>query len=136
MKRGQVSIEFISVFGFVFLMMIPLIVIFYDQSGAVQDAVASNHLRNVGIKIVDKAETVYYLGQPSKTTLKVQFPTNIESFNITEHGVVIGYNNAESDLQILPLIHSNVNLTGSVSTDPGIHYIVIESLGDKVSVTG
>ena len=70
MKRGQISVEFITIFGFVFLMTIPLIIIFFDQVGSVEDSISENHLKNVAQKIVDKAETIYYLGEPSKTTLK------------------------------------------------------------------
>jgi len=89
MKRGQVSIEFLSIFGFVFLMTIPLIIIFFDQTGSVQDAISGNHIRNIAIKITDKAETVYYYGGPSKTTLKVQFPERIEYINIGSRTIVL-----------------------------------------------
>ncbi len=135
MKRGQVSVEFITIFGFVFLMTIPLIVIFFDQAGSVQDAIAGNHLRNIAIKVVDKAETVYYLGEPSKTTLKTQFPERIEYINITSRIIIFGYRTAKNHIQEI-LAVSQVNLTGNISNNPGIHYIVIESSGDVVSISG
>ena len=133
-KRGQVSIEFITIFGFVFLMTIPLILIFFDQVGSVQDSVSSNHLRNIAIKITDKAETVYYLGDNSKTTLKAYFPEKIEYINLTNREVVFGYRTASNNIQEAIAI-SQVNITGSLSTEPGIHYIIIESSGDVISIT-
>ena len=135
MKRGQVSVEFITIFGFVFLMTIPLIVIFFDQTGSVQDAIAGNHLRNIAIKVTDKAETMYYLGEPSRTTVKTQFPERIEYINITSRIIIFGYRTAKNNLQEI-LSVSQVNLTGNISTNPGIHYIVIESSGDVVSISG
>ena len=135
MKRGQVSVEFITIFGFVFLMNIPLIILFFDQSGAVQDAIAGNHLRNIAIKVTDKAETVYYLGEPSKTTLKTQFPERIEYINITSRIIIFGYRTAKNHIQEIISV-SQVNLTGNISNNPGIHYIVIESSGDVVSISG
>jgi hypothetical protein len=116
-------------------MTIPLIVIFFDQSGSVQDSIAVNHLRNIAIKVADKAETVYYLGQPSKITLEVYFPERIEYFNFTSRTIDIGYRTSDNLLQDIS-VFSQVNMTGSVSVKPGIHYLEIESAGDKVSVTG
>src|SRR3989344_8143682 len=99
MKRGQISVEFITIFGFVFIMTIPLIIIFFDQVGNIQDSVSQNQLRNIMIKIADKAETVYYLGAPSKTTLKVSFPERLEFFNISSRNIVAGYMSDKNLLQ-------------------------------------
>jgi uncharacterized protein (UPF0333 family) len=135
MKRGQVSVEFITLFGFVFLMTIPLIIIFFDQTGAVQDSISSNHLRNIAIKITDKAETVFYLGDPSKTTLKVYFPERIEYVNITSRTIIFGYRTAKNNIQDVVSV-SLVNLSGNISAKPGIHYIEIEASGGEVFITG
>lgn len=132
-KRGQVSIEFITIFGFIFLMTIPLIVIFFDQMGSVQDSISSNHLRNIAIKITDKAETMYYLGQPSKTTIKAYFPERIEYITISDREVVFGYMTTSGTVQEAISI-SQVNISGNLSIKPGIHYIVVESSGDEVLI--
>ncbi len=133
MKRGQVSIEYVAIFGFVFLMMIPLILIFFDQSGNVENSIAANHLRNLAIKITDKAETVYYLGNPSKTTVKTYLPDKVEYVNITDRTVIFGYRTVENTVQEIISV-SQVNITGNITTDPGIHYIEIESTGDIVLI--
>jgi hypothetical protein len=135
MKRGQVSIEFITVFGFIFLMMIPLIIIFFDQSGNVQDAIAENHIRNIEIKITDKAETVYYSGEPSKATFKAYFPERIESISINSRRILFGYRRWKGDISTIEYT-SLVNISGSLSTNPGIHYIEIEAMGEGVSING
>ncbi len=135
MKRGQFSVEFLTVFGFVFLMTIPLIVLFFDQSGLIQDSIASNQIRNIAIKITDKSETVYYLGEPSKITLKVHFPEHIEYVNISKRSVIFGYRTSSNSLQQI-VSTARVNVTGSLSSSPGTHYIEIESMGGVVSITG
>ena len=130
-KKGQVSIEFITIFGFVFLMTIPLIIIFFDQTGSVKDAIATNQIRNIAIKLTDKAETVYYLGEPSKTTVKAHFPEHIEYINITDRTIIFGYKDFNNNMhQIISV--SLVNISGTISTEPGTHYIEIESSGDEV----
>lgn len=133
MKRGQVSIEFLTIFGFVFLMMIPLIVIYFDQSSAVKDAIAMNHLRNIAVKIADKAETIYYLGEPSRTTFKAYLPENVISFRIIHRSVIINYLTSKNNNQTITAT-SNVNMTGNISIARGDHYIEIKNIGDKISV--
>ena len=140
MKRGQISIEFITIFGFIFLMTIPLIIIFFDQSGSVQDSISENHLRNIAIKIIDKAETIYYLGEPSKTTLKVYFPERIDYFNMSaavgsySASIIIGYRTYRDTLHHIE-VASKVNITGNLSVNPGIHYIEISTTGDGVFIS-
>ena len=133
-KRAQVSVEFITIFGFIFLMTIPLIVIFFDQMGSVQDSISSNHLRNIAIKITDKAETMYYLGESLKTTIKAYFPEKIKYINLTNREVIFGYMTSSGNIQEAISV-SKVNISGSLSILPGIHYIVIESSGDEISIT-
>ena len=138
MKRGgkaQVSVEFITVFGFVLLMTVPLVTIFFDQSEAVKDRIAENQLRNIAIKIADKAETMYYLGEPSRTTLKAYFPERIENVNITQRTIIFEYRRAGNALSPISYT-SRVNISGTISTEPGIHYLEIRSLGDEISITG
>jgi hypothetical protein len=138
MKRGwrksQASMEFLVIFGFVFLMMIPLIIIFFDQTGFVQDAIAENQLKNLAIKIADKAETVYYTGGSSKTTIKAYLPEGINSFNITSRAVLIRYITKKGIQHNIEAV-SLVNVTGNVSVTPGIHNIEIESSGGLVLVS-
>ena len=134
MKRGQISVEYITIFGFVFLMIIPLIVIFFDQSASVQDQIAQNQLRNIAIKVTDKAESMYYLGEPSKTTIKVQFPEHIEAVVISDKQIRFDYKTGTGNL-IYITQDSKVNLTGTLSPAPGIHYIQIQSSGDEVVIS-
>jgi len=138
MKRGgkaQVSIEFITVFGFVLMMTIPLVTIFFDQSEGVKDRIAENQLRNIAIKMADKAETMYYLGEPSKTTLKAYFPERIEEVQIIQRTIIFKYRRASSSISPVSYT-SQVNISGTISTEPGIHYLVIQATGDEVSITG
>ena len=133
LKSAQASMEFLVIFGFVFLMMVPLIIIFFDQTGTVEDAIAGNQLRNIAIKIADKAESVYYTGGTSKTTLKVYFPDGLTSFNITSRTIIFGYTTKKGVFQNIEAV-SIVNITGNLSVTPGIHYIEIQSNGGLVSI--
>lgn len=133
-KKAQVSMEFIIIVGFVFLLTIPLVIVFFEQTTIIKDAISTNHIRNIAIRITDRAETIYYLGEPSKTTIKTQFPENIERINITTKAVIFEYRNSKNDLRPI-IVTSAVNLSGNISINQGIHNIEIESLGGLVSIT-
>jgi|SaaInlStandDraft_4_1057021.scaffolds.fasta_scaffold186597_1 hypothetical protein len=133
MKRGQSSVEFLTILSFIFLMIIPLILVFIENSTDVRDSISVNHIRNIAVRLVDKSETMYYLGGTSKTTVKALFPNNIEFVNITHDSITFTYNNARNKLQYITIV-SAVNLTGNISNKPGIHAMEIISEGDEVSV--
>jgi hypothetical protein len=133
MKRGQASIEFLTIFGFVFLMTIPLIIIFFDQTGIIQDGIAENQIKNIATKIADKAEAVYYAGEPSKTTIKAYFPQRIQSITILSKDIVINYTTAKNTIHTIESM-SIVNLTGNLSSVQGTHYITLEASGGTVLI--
>ncbi|NTV23084.1 MAG: hypothetical protein HGA85_01760 [Nanoarchaeota archaeon] len=140
MKKGQVSIEFLAVFSFAFLMLIPLIIIFFDQTNEIQDAVAESQLKNVGIKIKDKAEIVYYSGEPSKATIEADFPDNIVSIVILPatptkaSAIIFGYRGRKNKYDTI-VVPSLINLTGNLSINSGYHIIQVTSQGGGVLVT-
>ncbi|MBT3464877.1 hypothetical protein HOD20_02825 [archaeon] len=134
-KRGQISVEFIVIYGFVLLMMIPLTIIFYTQSGDTKDVLYNNQLHNIGTRVIDKAESIYYYGQPSKTTIKAYFPENIENITIKNREFIFKFRNSKNTLNEI-ILTSLVNISGSVSNNQGIHYIIIESQGDYVKISG
>ncbi|MEM3373866.1 MAG: hypothetical protein QXE31_01465 [Candidatus Woesearchaeota archaeon] len=132
-NKSQVSIEFLTIFGFVFLMIVPLIIIYFDQLNFLKDSISENQIRNIAIKIVDKAESVYYMGEPSQTKMLVYFPENIDSVNITNNAIMFNYR-TQSNLLHTIFFNSKVNLTGSLSPKSGIHKIIIKSQNGVVNI--
>jgi len=133
-KKSQASMEFLVVFGFVFLMMIPLIVIFFDQTGYVQDTIGESQIRNIMLKIVNKAESVYYTGGSSKTTIKAYLPEGVQNINISSRTIRVIYLTKKGIYHNIEA-GSLVNMTGTFSVNSGIHNILIESDGGAVSIS-
>jgi hypothetical protein len=134
-KRGQAAMEFLSVYAFIFLMMIPLIIIFMVEYDDMRDSLASNQIKNLAIKMVDKAESVYYQGPPSKTTLRVYFPDGLHNITLSNRELVFRYRTHSNNIQEI-FFTSQVNISGSLTPAQGLHDIIIESQGDYVSLTG
>jgi len=132
-KNAQVSVEYVIIIGFALLITIPLILIFYEHTRTTSDQVIASQVDQIARKIVDNSESVYYLGEPSKTRVKVYMPENIEEAIISNKEVTF---RVKTKSGITDISHiSSVEINGSIAITPGIHYISIESKGDYVWVS-
>ena len=129
-KRGQVSVEFVITIGFAFLMLIPIMVIFYEHNIKSNQEVNANQAGLIARKITDTSNSVYYLGHPTALTIKTYMPDGVESISITGKEVVFRLSTGQDVVSI-----SNVNLTGNISTSPGLKNIRISALVNKVNVS-
>jgi len=77
-KKAQASAEYILVSSLILLIILPTIYIFYSYSNKSSEEIRQSQVNKVGTDIVDAAEQVYYLGEPSKTTLDAIMPDGVE----------------------------------------------------------
>ena len=133
-KEAQVSIEYMMIIGFATIITIPLIIIYYTFIQESGDEINSVQILQISKKIVDAAESVYYLGEPSQTILKVNIPGNIASADLSSgYEVVfkIKTKSGESDI----VWNSNVNITGSLPINKGTYTITVKAVSDHVEVS-
>jgi len=132
-NKSQVSVEYMFVMGFAALMTIPLLLIYYTYTADSADSVASGQAMQIARKIADSAESVYYLGKPSQTTLKLNFPDKIHSTNLSNREVVFRMATQAGTTDIVQI--SPVNLSGSLPTTEGIHIVTIKAEDGYVQIT-
>jgi len=121
------------VMGFAVVMTIPLLLIYYSYSSDSSDSVATNQALQIARKIVDASESVYYLGKPSQTTLKLNFPERIDSINLSNKEVVFKIKTKTGIAEIVQI--SPVNISGSLPTSQGLHIITIKAEDGYVQIT-
>ena len=131
--KSQVSVEYMFIMGFATLMIIPLLLIYYTYSAETTDSVATSQALQIARKIVDSSESVYYLGKPSQTTLKVNFPDKIYSTNLSSKEVVFKIKTKNGITDIVQV--SSVNMSGSLPTTQGIHIITVKAEDGYVQIT-
>jgi len=133
-KNSQISVEYMMIIGFVTVITIPLIIIYYTFTQESGDEITSTQILQVVKKVVDAAESVYYLGEPSQTTLKVNIPGNIASADLS-YGYEVVYKvktrSGTSDI----VQNSNVNITGSLPINKGAYTITIKAISNHVEVS-
>jgi len=132
-SKAQISLEFLIVVGFAFLLTIPLVIIFYKQSENINIALTASQLDKVVSEIRDAADEVYYLGSPSKKTVTVYLPKGVQSISVTANKIVFVVDSPSGDYELVKW--SAANLTGSIQTYHGIHHVRVEAFDTYVSIT-
>ena len=133
MKKSQVSTEYLVIMGFAVLATIPMLAIYYSSQSEASESASTSQALQIARAIVDNSESVYYIGEPSKVTLKLNFPNNIQSATLDNREVLFKVRTRAGLNDIFQV--SNVNITGSLPTSAGIHIITIASASDHVVVS-
>ncbi len=132
-SRAQVAMEYLIIIGFVAVITLPLVIIFQTHSRETTEEITSTQVYQISKKIADGAETVYYLGEPSKLTIKAYFPEGIKSISLGSNEIVFVLKKGAKEDEIV--VYTPINVTGNLSTHQGVHYISIESRGGYVWVS-
>lgn len=133
MSNAQVSVEYMFIMGFAALMTIPLLLIYYTYTSDSSDTVATSQAMQVARKIVDASESVYYLGKPSQTTLKLNFPDSIDSISLSSREVLFKVKTRNGVTDVVQI--SSVNISGTLPKSQGIHIITIRAEEGYVQIT-
>ena len=133
MNKAQVSVEYMLIMGFATLMTLPLLLIYYTYTSDSSESVAASQALQVARRIVDASESVYYLGSPSQTTLKLNFPDRIYSTNLSNYELVFKIKTKNGLTDIVQV--SAVNISGSLPISQGLHVITVSAQTGYVQVT-
>lgn len=131
--RAQVSMEFLMVISITFLLTIPLIVLFLKESQSAGEQVALAQTAQIARRIVSSAESVHAFGEPATMVLKVYMPPGVNSSLIQGNELVFVVNNNGNLVSIEE--PASMNLTGSISVNPGIHNIRVTAINNLVNIS-
>jgi hypothetical protein len=132
-KKGQISIEYIIVVGFITAAIVSILAIAFSYSATLNDRIKENQVLNFGNEIISNAESVYYAGSPSQVTITPYLPKGVTAIIINNKDLVFKIQTVSgiSDIGFV----SKVPLTGFISTGEGIKSIVIKALNNQVSIS-
>lgn len=124
-RRGQISLEYMAVVSITTAIAIALLALSNYYSKETEITLNTNQIDIVGKEIVDTAESIYYYGEPSKTTLKVYIPDGINSIAVGPDELSFKVRTKAGEAEMF--YPSLVTLQGNISTSYGFHYISIEA---------
>ena len=132
-QKSQVSTEYMLIIGFATVISIPLLLIYYNYTSDSRDSVASNQAIQIARNVVDASESVYYLGKPSQTVLKINMPENVKLVNISNKEIVFKIKTKNGLNDVFQV--SSVNIRGSIPSSPGIHRLTLIAQDGYVQIT-
>ena len=124
--------EYLVIVGFVAVIVIPMMIIFYTYADRTEDEIISNQLQKISLKVSDAAEAMYYLGEPSMTRVRSYFPKNIQNITISNNEIVFMVRNKDGIDHIV--VYTPVPVSGSLDTHSGYHTISVKSRGNYVEI--
>lgn len=133
-KKAQVSVEYMFLIGFATVITIPLIIIYQSFIQESRDEIASVQIQQIAKEMIDAAESVYYLGEPSQTTLRVNIPDSVVLANLSAgYEVVFKIKTRAGEVDIVQ--NSAVNITGSLPINKGTYTITVKAKSNYVNVS-
>lgn len=124
--------EYLVIVGFVAVIVIPMMIIFYSYADSTEDEIISNQIQKIGMKVADSAESIYYLGEPSRTVVRAFFPKNIRNATIGNNEILFIVN-TKSGLDHV-VVYTPVPIQGSLEVHSGYHNINVVSRGTYVEI--
>lgn len=132
-RRGQISIEYLIVVGFVTLLVISLLGVSYFYASSIRDQIRTNQAKEFAEKVIVESEKIYYAGEPSKTTITAYLPAEVTALWVEEQSIIISIR-LSSGLTTTSYT-SNVPLELTVSTDPGVKKLSLVAQPERVLIT-
>lgn len=131
--RGQVSIEYMLIIGFMMAVLVPLLILYNDTQRSTQASIAEGQVLRFANTIRDAAERVYYAGPPAQETLLLTLPDGVVSAAIDNTTIIYTVYGARGPYDIA--VDGLAPLEGTLPTRQGRHRVVVRAEGDAVHVT-
>lgn len=112
--------------GFVMLITLPLVIIYFTETSRLSDTMTDTATERAAAMITQAADTVYYLGPPSKRTVIIELPENVRALELRGRSLVFNVSTFGGPSQIAAW--SVANLTGNFSVNPGPHRLILTAL--------
>ena len=132
-NRGQVGLEYMMIFGFAILVIVPFVFYFFFYTGGPQQETDANQALLVARRIVDTAEVTYSLGDGARNTVRVYLPSSVTNSNVSNSLVIFQMNvKGGTNNVIYP---SQVNISGRLPNSSGVYYIHMETMDNYVNIS-
>ncbi|HII71552.1 TPA: hypothetical protein HA265_02245 [Candidatus Woesearchaeota archaeon] len=110
-----------------------MLLVFYTYADRTEDEIVSNQIQKIGYKVGDAAESMYYLGEPSRTKIRIYLPKNILNITVGNNELVFNVRTKDGLDQVV--VYTPVPIQGTLDPHSGYHNINIRSRGSYVEIT-
>lgn len=121
--------EYLLVVALTFAIIVPTTYLFYNYSKESSQEITDAQITKLGRSIVDAAETIFYSGQGSKTTLELNVPDSIDSALIID-GKELVFNVTTTFGTSEIVFFSSVNIT-TISSNCNANICILPELASS-----
>jgi len=132
-KRGQIGIEYMVVMGFIVFIILGILGIGFYYMGITNEQMILSQIDNFAKKVISTAERVYYEGSPSKATIEVYLPEQVDNISIIDNNLVVTFQTREGES--ISAFKSNVPINGTISSNSGVRKIIITAKENYVEIS-
>ena len=131
-KRGQISTEYMMVVSFLTFIILATLGIAFYYSAQMKDTIKFNQLESFSQKIITISESIFYSGDPSRTTTTAYLPEGVNNISFVNPDLI--FNVSTSSGENIIAYKSNVNLTVDISTSSGMKKLYLNATETHVIV--
>lgn len=128
--KGQVSLEFMLVVGFMFVMLTPILILYANTQNDTTDAIVQASLLRAGNTMRDVAERVYFAGEPAQETVTITMPKNVRNASIDGKDQVYRVTSGTGSYDMR--VRGVAPLNGTLPRTEGTYNVVIRAEGGQV----
>jgi len=132
-KKAQAGVEYMIILGFITFAITLVLVLAISYSGNIKDRVKLNQAENFATQLVNSAESVFFAGEPSKTTVRLYLPEGIQNIEIISDYLVITMKVSTGENK--RAYKSRVPIQGNIAIGEGIRKLSLEAKEDYVLVS-
>ncbi len=128
--------EYLLIVGLAFVILTPMLYIFYDYTTTLRHDVNLAKVYKIGGTMTNAAEQMYYLGPPSRTSLRFTMPDGVINMTIrgTNRDILVFYfgdtNNYET--VVLPGNVPMASQLTNIDFSPGLKFVTVEATPNEV----
>ena len=130
LRRGQVSLEYMLVVGFMFALLVPLLILYAQTQQDTTDSLSEGQVIRAGNTIRDVAERVYYAGAPSQEKISVTLPQTVTDSRIDNATMIFTLTGGKGSYDVA--ITGLAPLNGTLPQTPGRHVLIVRAEDGQV----
>lgn len=131
-KRGQIGIEYMILIGFLTFAIMAVLALAIFYSGQIKDKIKLNQIEKFATQLVNFAESVFFSGEPSKTTVRLYLPEGVTDININQNYII--FTSRVSEGENIRGFKSRVPINGTISTGEGIKTLTLTATNDYLLI--
>jgi len=130
--KAQTAFEYMTIAIIILAFLTPVWLYVSQVQSESAEQLSLTYAKNAVKKIAENADLVYSQRLGAKVKVGVYIPNGVEDINITGKTVIMKVYSSSGVADIFET--STANLNGTLPTDSGFHWVLIEAKGDYVQI--